>query len=486
MALGIQKNRTISAALPIKAAPETPEIARAEGAADCAPATAIDKAIFDLQVGNSRGAVLNGVYKYPSNDGLEAEKQAITKRREALVSAARPLDASVTLDTSTQGFSWKTAVAGGEMAELAYFDEKTVRAQLGKWGFDDVLWVDKKTPIQSVKDIFRARDVQAFVGASKDAIAVSFRGTERNSLRDMLTDLAALFPSDMKAKAFPVGVTREAKAAFDEKLLGAIGKRLGKDFVDQAKKLDTKLTADQVTKIVSALPDATAEALGDASGAKVIEDAIHRGFKQSKDMVAPELMTKIMTLWEDDIAAHRTLRPVYLFGHSMGGAEATLFGYDLLATTEQMGHLASAAGLKNMAELIKPGFKLPLGGVYTYEAPHSFKRKAAEEIVKLDLGFRPEDLIHNFERMGDPVPKMPSFGGYTNLGNTVYLNGTLGRLASCPDPRATALINPSAVELGALKAKRKNDWLDSTAPSDINAHLLGEIRDLIKAQAAAE
>ncbi len=484
MGLGIQEKRVVSPGSPAKTAPESAAVARAEGAPDCAPTTPVDQAIFDVQVGNARGVTLNGVYKYPSNEVLEADKKAITKRREELALAVRPYEPSITLDTSSQGFNWKTAVAGGEMSELAYADEKTVRSQLGTWGFDDVLWVDKKTPLHSVKDIFRARDVQAFVGASKDAIAVSFRGTERNSLRDILTDMAALFPSDMKAKAFPVGMTPAAKASFDEKLLGAMGKRLGQDFVDQAKRMDTRLTPEQITKIVAALPDATAEALGDASGAKVIEDAIHRGFKQSKDMVAPELLTKILTLWEDDIINKKALRPVFLFGHSMGGAEATLFGYDLLATTEQMGSLARAAGLKNMADLVKPGFKLPFGGVYTYEAPHSFKRKAADEIVKLDLGFQPEDLIHNFARMGDPVPNLPTFGSYTNLGNTIYLNGTLGRLANCPDPRATALVNPSGAELKALKAKRAHEWLDTTAPSDINAHLLGEIRDLVKAQAA--
>ena len=485
MATKIQEDRfPITATLPKAGAPETPEIAQAQGAVDCAPTTAIDRTIFDLQVQNSRGAVLNDVFKYPSNVELEAQKKAITARRLELAKTARPYEPSIKLDLG-QEFSWNSAVAGVEMSDLAYLDEKAIREQAAKWGFPDVKFVEKTQKISGVRDFFHARDVQAFVAGNDEAIAVTFRGTERGSLQDILTDLAALFPRAMRVKAFPKGLTPEAEAAFNQRLLKAMGERVGPDFVNVVANQNSRMSDEQLRKVIEALPQATAEALGDASSAKEIESAIHRGFRQAKDKVAPELLTKVLSMWEDDLINQRALRPVFLFGHSMGGSEATLFGYDLLAMTEQLGGLAKAAGLENLSSLVKPGFKLPLGGVYTYEAPKSFKQRAADEVKSMDLGFKTEALIHNFVRAGDPVPKLPNWGSWTNLGNTILLNGTIGRLPNCPDPRTEALINPTREQINALKAKRKTDWLDTTAPPDRTAHLLNEVRDLVKAQARA-
>ena len=237
--------------------------------------------------------------------------------------------------------------------------------------------------------------------------------------------------------------------------------------------------------MIKALPAATAEALGsDPSATKIIEDAIHRGFKEAKDLVSPELLGKVLSMWEDDLINQKPMRPVYLFGHSMGGAVATLFGYDLMAMTQQLGTMAKAAGLTNLAELVKPGFKFPLGGVYTYEAPRSFKAKVANEVKQVDLGgSSPDKMLHNIVRLGDPIPNVPSWGSWTNLGNMVYLDATIGRLPDCPDPRAKVMINPNQAELKAA-IKARADWFDSAAPSDLNAHRLGELRDVIKEQAA--
>jgi len=207
VATKIQEDRfPITATLPKAGAPETPEIAQAQGAVDCAPTTAIDRTIFDLQVQNSRGAVLNDVFKYPSNVELEAQKKAITARRLELAKTARPYEPSIKLDLG-QEFSWNSAVAGVEMSDLAYLDEKAIREQAAKWGFPDVKFVEKTQKISGVRDFFHARDVQAFVAGNDEAIAVTFRGTERGSLQDILTDLAALFPRAMRVKAFPKGLT---------------------------------------------------------------------------------------------------------------------------------------------------------------------------------------------------------------------------------------------------------------------------------------
>ncbi len=484
MGLNIQEKRIVSStATTAKAAPASPAEARASGAVDCAPKGFVDETLFDMQVGNERGVALNQVFKHPSNEVLEDQKAALTARRQQLVAEARPYEPSITLDTNSQKFSWNTAIAAAEMSDLAYSDEAKVREQAAKWGFDDVKFVDKRTPIRNLSDIFRARDVQAFVAGSKDAIAVTFRGTERGNLRDILTDLAALFPTHMRAKAFPAGLSAENQAAFNQKLVAAMAKRMGPDFIDVVANQNSRLTPEQLTKIVATLPEATAEAVGDPASVKIIENAIHRGFKEAKDMVAPELLTKVLSMWEDDLINQKPLRPVFLFGHSMGGSEATLFGYDLLSMTQQLGTLAKAAGLTNLAELVKPGFKLPLGGVYTFEAPHSFKKSAADEVRQLNLGFDTEDLIHNFVRVGDPVPNLPSWGSWTNMGNTIALDGTIGRLGNCPDPRAKVVFNPTEGELKAMKKTRKTDWLDATAPADHYAHLLGEVRDLVKEQA---
>jgi pimeloyl-ACP methyl ester carboxylesterase len=464
--------------------PETPAEARANGAVACEPA-GIDQSVFLLQMKNgSLTNTYNSTFLREANPTLQAEVAGLRAHRTHLALAPRPVDAQVKFDPRAHGFSWDAAVSGGEFAELAYAGEQAVREQCAKWGFTDTQFVSKKTSIRGIKDLFHARDVQAFATASKDTIVVGFRGTERGSLHDILTDLAALFPLDMTVKALPPGLTAEQRAQFDERLLASMQRRLAVDFKNVVADPNRRLTASELRAIVDVLPEATAEALGDASAGRKVADAIHRGFKESKDLVAPELLTKVLSLWEDDLANQRPLRPVYVAGHSMGGSLATLFGYDLLSMTEQVGALARAAGMTNLSHFVSSGFRVPLGGVYTYGAPRSFKTKAAQEVASLNLGFNPNELIHNFVRLGDPVPNLPDFGNYTSMGNTIYLDGTLGRLEGCPDPRAKAMVNPSQRELSAALEER-SDWFDATAPGDMNAHLLGPIRDLIKRAAAA-
>ena len=55
-------------------------------------------------------------------------------------------------------------------------------------------------------------------------------------------------------------------------------------------------------------------------------------------------------------------------------------------------------GLANLSKLMNPSFKVPVGGVYTYEAPHSFKAKAAKEVSAMRLGFDATALIHQVSR----------------------------------------------------------------------------------------
>ncbi len=457
---------------------QTPADAQAQGFVNCAPKTPTEQDLFDMQVRTERGAVLNGVYKYPSNDVLEDQKKAYQAARAKLAQATRPYLDKISLDTRKAGFSWQTAVAGGELADLSYMPEAQVREQAAKWGFKDVQWFDKSTPLRSFKDLFYARDVQAFVAASPDAIAVSFRGTEGNSIKDILTDLAALFPLDMQSKAFPSGLTPDA----EKRLIDALTKRLGPEYVAQLRagvQNNERLTPDQLNKLVAVLPEVSAEAMGDEAKGPVVRDAIHRGFKQSKDLVSKDIQASVLTRWEEDLSAGRPLRPVYLFGHSMGGALATLFGYDLLSATEQIGALAKSLGLKNLSNLVKPGFELPLGGVYTYEAPRSIKASAIDAVEKQSKTFDPKAHIYNFVREGDPVPKVPSWGSWAHLGNTIYLNSTLGRLENCPDPRFEVLFNPSKDRIKQLQKNELNNWFDSTKPAGVNAHFMAGVRELL-------
>lgn len=460
--------------------PQTPGEARANGAVNCDPKDEAERTIFELQNGHPG---LTQAYAEPSNEFVTAEGKAIQARRQALVNAVRPYEETVTFDTSTPGFSWKTAVASAEVAALVYAEPEEIFEQAAKWGFHDVEYISKQTPLRTFNDLFHARDVQAMVAANHDAIVVAFRGTEPGSIHDILTDLAALVPLDMSVKPMPGDLSPEEREKFNERLLASMETHLGPSFKEAVANREKPLSREQLSDIIRVLPQATAEALGDSSKTRVIADAIHRGFKEAKDLVRPQLLQKIFSCWNEDLLSGRPLRTVYLCGHSMGGSEATLFGYDLLTMTKELASLAGAAGFKDLAAFIKPGFKLPLGGVYSYEAPHSFTTMAAREVKAMGLNINPEKLIHNFERFGDPVPNLPFFGGYTNLGNTIYLDGTVGRLEDCPDPRAKALINPTKRQRKAALKERAN-WFDATAPGDLNTHKLGPLRDLIKRAAA--
>lgn len=114
-----------------------------------------------------------------------------------------------------------------------------------------------------------------------------------------------------------------------------------------------------------------------------VDGRVHQGFKDELDKVEPEVMK-----WIRSRAVSKDSSLVYVTGHSLGAAMATLFA----------------------ARLTDAGYKVIL---YTYGSPRCGNFEWAKTFEGVE--------IYRFVNTNDVVTKIPPAGLFTHVGQTMYL-----------------------------------------------------------------
>ena len=151
---------------------------------------------------------------------------------------------------------------------------------------------------------------------------------------------------------------------------------------------------------------------------------IHAGFAEACLSVSPRVMCTVKRLLEE------TKRPVYLTGHSLGGALATLCSLDIVLSLPQLTESSDVH-------------------VYTYGSPKC--GNWAWRIVY-------DTYISNHWRVSvapDLVTMLPKFGGYRHVGKSVTFT-TAGRLLLDPDSLEYSLWSR---EGASVKFHKKSSYL---------------------------
>lgn len=184
-------------------------------------------------------------------------------------------------------------------------------------------------------------DTQGSIFENEDAVFITMRGTEGDSTNDILTDISVLTKVDLAID--------ENKSQWS----GGKGKL----------------------------------ALGFHNAAVIIKNSLAKELKKMQAKWAPEVN-----------------KPIFITGHSLGGAVATILTYDLLRRNANLD-----------SSMHKP---FNIKALYTFGAPRVGNREWAEHMMKLandnHVG------IFRFVNKDDVVPRMPCLG-YYHVGTTVYV-----------------------------------------------------------------
>ena len=136
---------------------------------------------------------------------------------------------------------------------------------------------------------------------------------------------------------------------------------------------------------------------------------VHAGFLTAADALLPRLLAELLPAGR----SKASLKPIYVTGHSLGGALASLIAF----------------------VLAREGF--PIAGVYTYASPR-VGNHAWQTAYQAALG----DKTFRVVASGDLVPLLPGLlAGYRHVGQEVYLTDQI-------------LLNPSRlIEIAADSAR---------------------------------
>lgn len=147
---------------------------------------------------------------------------------------------------------------------------------------------------------------------------------------------------------------------------------------------------------------------------------VHKGFEKSLEVMSHWLHTEINNLFRDHKNASDI--PIFVTGHSMGGALAVLVMTDLMERNQK----------------VSPDTRLNLKAVYTFGAPRLGNKSFAEYFQKLhqqsEVGF------YRIVNKKDVITKAPCFD-YTHFGSTVQFNYPENRALTPEDLQV--LVNPT-------------------------------------------
>ncbi|KXZ45675.1 hypothetical protein GPECTOR_52g72 [Gonium pectorale] len=342
------------------------------------------------------------------------------KWNEAMGEAVLDLDELDVDDTAAQDFELDLKLPNAQKNQQAARGKLRVRARLiGPQAFsqaeDDVLASSlSKSPLGDLTPVAyidcTASDTQAWIFCSDDAVkggpqaaekvaVLAFRGTESSQLKDVVTDLR-LIPT----------------------------------------RLDEEKVAGNLT-----------ESLGVTSGNRKMN--VHKGFRLAHDSVWDNTLAVLKTVTGAGPAANWH---VYVTGHSLGGALATLGAYKL----------AKSGVVKKVS-------------MYSYGQPRVGNKAFADEF---------NALISNawrFANENDAVPRVPRLMGYCHVGKPVQLkDGALPRIYNPETPiegkwmfelgkdvASSAVDGQLKSTVGAIDSQRKDFWQDLFSGRGVSQHM---------------
>jgi len=171
---------------------------------------------------------------------------------------------------------------------------------------------------------------------------------------------------------------------------------------------------------------------------RVLFGEFHRGFAQSTEDVWSDLYEPYLEGYQADRSAKRP-RPVFLTGHSLGGAMATVAAAKLLHVDH------------------------PFTSVYTFGQPRAMSLETAR-IFDMESKAR----FYRFQNNGDIVTRVPSrLMGYSHVGTCLYIaqdkqiHDDIGLWFRFLDTLGGAVEAAKAMRLDAVKDHAVGDYLEA-------------------------
>jgi predicted lipase len=313
---------------------------------------------------------------------------------------------------TTTEYDGNNALALAYASHLAYHDRDAVQLQAGQWGFSTFHWFDQDT-------------TQGYLMANDRAIVLVFRGTEMRNLRDWLTNsqvgkrpLVSEMPQEAGLRdRIPSetivsepsykrsGLKRWVRHGSAPSVPSSLGVGAGASALTRRHQVRNRQIRSKIHQTYGKHRRTDRHAQGQ----------VHKGFWKALQAVWVDLCTVLAQVRDRQ-------QPIYITGHSLGGALAILAAAQLV----QAGH--------------------PVQGVYTYGAPRVGNRKFRQQFNQhlQDRTFR---LVND----EDIVPCLPAPSlGYVHTGQVFHFSAT-GEMEICCDRQTRRL---HQLSYGVLR------WLD--------------------------
>ncbi|MEB3291673.1 MAG: lipase family protein [Synechococcales bacterium] len=278
-------------------------------------------------------------------------------------------------------YNGHNALVLAQASHLAYRDRAEIQLQAAQWGFPTFHWFDQET-------------TQGYLIANDQAIILVFRGTEMRNLRDWLTNSqvgkrsllsTSKRPKRIRRKLVPSPTAQHPSSSNPS----ACESTDGATRHSTHHSVESCLVSDRPTDHPSPAPG---QRYSIHRRDRIAQSRVHQGFWNALQSVWSEIRTALATVRDRQ-------QPLYITGHSLGGALAIL----------------AAAQFAQAGE--------PIQAVYTYGAPRVGNRSFQQQF-NAQLQDRTFRLVND----ADIVPRLPAVTlGYIHTGQVFHFNaiGTL-------------------------------------------------------------
>ncbi len=232
------------------------------------------------------------------------------------------------------------------------------------------------------KEINLKPDTQGSIFESKDAVFIIFRGTEGNIENDVKTDAFALNKFDFSGKHHnldPNTPIASSVVEWDETAQAHIMRQ-----VNPEKNSETK-------NILAQWPNSSGQ--------------VHYGFFLGIEEIKPWVLRKLNSIQQKWKVNQIPPKPIFITGHSLGGALANLMTYNLL-------------GINKKAKDKKKTPPYNIKAMYTFGAPRVGDEEWAQSMKTLADEFNIG--LYRFINRNDVVPHIPCVG-YYHVGTNIYV-----------------------------------------------------------------
>eukprot|EP00884_Botryococcus_braunii_P003299 jgi/Botrbrau1/12970/Bobra.154_2s0020.4 len=237
-------------------------------------------------------------------------------------------------------------------------------------------------------------ETQAWIGVDRegDGIVVAFRGTEQVKWQDFLTDLNVV-PTSFNVERAP-----ESRGGLGSLFFKAAGKKAsgGQAGSQEVKDVDPEFAGasrkgSPLEAMIGMLGSITSR--DESPSEQVAQSWVHSGFVTAYDSVKARIMSLVDEVMDQKPEAEWT---VYVTGHSLGGALATLSAFDFATRTPR-------------------GKKKPRVVMYNYGAPRVGNKVFAEAYN--------QEVPDSWRVVNtkDVIPRVPRLMGYSHVGRSIAL-----------------------------------------------------------------